>query len=182
MIIASDDDLTFDGNAHPIKLLVIFRHTIVDVDKRSGDIAVDGVGVVSGKLLGLLIRGGILRKSGLLELGGEFRAAFDEFDEALPGCGKENVELLYVGVETKFLEFRGDPFGVVFVVGRADVVRVGGEALHVGTEVVRARDGAELFFPLALGARRLRGISIERLLVGDDVMADRREREACEQE
>jgi hypothetical protein len=34
VIVASDDDFAFHGNAHALKLLVVFRNTVVDVDKR----------------------------------------------------------------------------------------------------------------------------------------------------
>src|SRR5229473_2531897 len=53
--VAGDDDLALHGNAHALELLVVFRDAVVDIDERSGDVAVDRVGVVSGELLGLLI-------------------------------------------------------------------------------------------------------------------------------
>ena len=79
------------------------------------------------------------------------------------------------------LNFASDPLGIVFVVGGADVVRARGKVLHVGAEIVRAGNGAELFFPLALGARRFGGIAEERLLVGNDVTANGRESQASKQ-
>ena len=78
-----------------------------------------------------------------------------------------------MGVETELLELRGDPFGIVFVVGRTDVVRTRGKALHIGTEIFRTGNGAQLFFPLAFGAGRFGGIAKERLLLSDDVVSDR---------
>src|SRR5260370_28071350 len=106
---------------------------------------------------------------GFLELGDELWAAFDKFDEAFFRSWKEDIELLDVRVETKLLEFSGDPFGVVFVVWRTDMVRARREAVHVSAEIVPARDGAELLFPLAFGAGRFRGGAEERLLLGGAV-------------
>src|SRR2546429_9997534 len=83
-----------------------------------------------------------------------------------------------MGVETKLLQFRRDPFGVVFVVGRTDVVRTRGEALHVSAEILRAGNGAQFLFPLAFGAGKFGGVAKKRLLVSDDVMADRSKRDA----
>src|SRR5207302_7175947 len=88
VVIARDDDLALHGNAHAIELLVVLRDTVVHVDELSGDVSVDRVRVIGGKLLGLLIRGGILRKRGLLKLGCEFRAAFDQLNSAFRGRGK----------------------------------------------------------------------------------------------
>src|SRR5258707_793040 len=167
--VARDDNLPLYRNAHALELLVVFRDSVVNIDERSGHVAIDRVSVIGGKLLGLLIGGGILHKRGLLELGNELRAAVDKLDETFFRRGKEDVKLLDVCVETKLLEFRGDPFGVVLVVGRANVVRVRGKSLHVSAEVVRTGNGTELLFPLAFDAGRLGGIAEKRLLVSDDV-------------
>src|SRR6266436_2398846 len=80
-------------------------------------------------------------------------------------------------IETELLEFCGDPFGVLFVIGRADVVRARRETLQVSAEIVRAGDGAEFLFPLALRPRRFGRVAEQRLLVGSDMVAERRERE-----
>jgi hypothetical protein len=48
----------------------------------------------------------------------------------------------------------------------------------VSTKIIRARNGAKFFLPLAFRPRRFGGVTKERLLVGDNVIADRREREA----
>src|SRR6185312_3955562 len=45
-------------------------------------------------------------------------------------------------------------------------VRMRGEMLHVGAEIVGAGDGTEFFFPLALGARVVGGVAEEGLVVG----------------
>ena len=66
-------------------------------------------------------------------------------------------------VEAPLLEFGEHPLGVVLVVGRADVVRAGGEALHVVALVLGLGDGAEFRFPIALCAGGSRGISVQRL-------------------
>jgi hypothetical protein len=125
----------------------------------------------------LLIRGGVNRKRGFLELGDKLGTTVDELDYTLFGRRKENIELLDVGIEAELFEFGGDPFGVVFVVGRTDVVGPGREPLHIGAKIIGSGNGAQLFFPLALGARGCGGVAEERLLVGDDVIAEWGERE-----
>src|SRR5260370_28000127 len=94
---------------------------------------------------------------GFLELGDELWAAFDKFDEAFFRSWKEDIELLDVRVETKLLEFSGDPFGVVFVVWRTDMVRARREAVDVSAEVFPGRNGAEVLFPPAFDAGRVGG-------------------------
>ena len=74
--------------------------------------------------------------------------------------GEENVEGLDAGVETPLFEFGEHPLGVVLVVGRADVVRTRGEALHVVAQVLGLGDGAEFRFPVALSAGGSGGISV----------------------
>ncbi len=99
-----------------LEYFVVLGDAVIHVDERRGDIAVGGIRVVGGKLLGLLIRGGICGQRGLLQLGGEVRPALDEFDEALFRRGEEHVEGFDMRVEAKFFELRQNPLGVVFVV------------------------------------------------------------------
>ncbi len=110
----------------------------------------------------MLVGGGIDGESRFLQLGGEFRR-LDQFYDPHFRSRKQNVESLDVGVETPLLEFGQHPFGVVLVVRRADVMRTGGEALHVVAQVLGLGDGAEFCFPIALSARRCRGITVKRL-------------------
>ncbi len=116
VVITSDDNLAFDRDTQALELFVVLGNSIVHVDEGSGHVPVNRVSVIRGKLLGLLIRCGILRKRRLLELCGELWPAFHEFYDALLRRWEEHVKLLDVGIETEFFEFRGDPFGVVFVV------------------------------------------------------------------
>src|SRR4029077_14046728 len=90
--IARDDDRAFYGDAMAIEGFVVFGDAVVDVHERAGDVAVGGIGVVRRELLRLLIRGGILRDSGFLQLGGETRAACYQFDEALFWRREKNAE------------------------------------------------------------------------------------------
>ncbi len=53
--VSRDDNLPLNGDAHALELLVVLGDSVVDVDKRSGDVAVDRVSVIGGQLLGLLI-------------------------------------------------------------------------------------------------------------------------------
>ncbi len=55
VVVTRDDDFPLYGNTHAVELLVILGDTIVNVDERSGHVAVDRVSVIGGKLLGLLI-------------------------------------------------------------------------------------------------------------------------------
>ena len=123
MKIAGDHDLALHGNTHALQLFVIFRNAVVHVNQRRGNISVLRISVIGGQLLGLLVRRGILRQRRLLQLGGKFRPAFDQFHHALHWRGKKHVELFDVGIETELLEFRREPLGVFLVVGRTDVVR-----------------------------------------------------------
>ena len=117
VVVARDDDLPLHGNTQALELLVVLGDSVVDVDERSGHVAIDRVSVISGQLFGLLVRGGVLRKRRFLELGNELRAAFDKLNDAFFGRGKKNVKLFDVRIETELLEFCGDPFGVVLVSG-----------------------------------------------------------------
>ncbi len=161
--VARDYDCALDGDAHAVEFFVVIRDAVVDVNQRSGDVAVGGVGVIGGQLFGLLVGSGIDGQHRFLEFGGEFRG-FDQFDDSNFWSGKENVETFDVGVQAPFLEFGEHPLGIVFVIGRADVVRASGEALHVVALVLGLGYGAELGFPIALGARRSCGITVQRLL------------------
>ena len=69
--------------------------------------------------------------------------------------GEEHAKSFDVRVQTPGSELRQNPFGVVFVVGRADVVRICGQTAHVLAHVVGHGKGAELLFPLAFRARAL---------------------------
>ena len=143
-------------------MLVVIRGAVVDVNQRRGDVAVGRVGVVSGKLFRLLVRGRIDGQRRLLQFGREFRG-LEQFDDAHFRRGKQHVEIFDTGIETPLLEFSQHPFGVVLVIGRAYVVGAGGEALHVVALVLGLGDGAEFCFPIALDSRRSRGIAVQRL-------------------
>ncbi len=52
-VVARDDDGAFHGNTHALELFVIIGNAKIDVDERSGDVAINRIGVVRGKLLGL---------------------------------------------------------------------------------------------------------------------------------
>ncbi len=160
--IARDGNRSLDRDAHARQLLVVIRSAVVDVHQRRGNIAVTRVGVVGGKLFRLLVGGGIDGQRRLLQLGGEF-CGLEQFDDAHFRGGKQHVESFDVGVEAPLLEFGQHPLRVVLVIGRTYVVGAGGEALHVVALVLGLGDGAEFRFPLALAARRSRGITVQRL-------------------
>jgi hypothetical protein len=70
-----------------------------------------------------------------------------------------------VGVESKFFVLGENPFGVVFIVRRADMMWVGCQPLHVRSKVCRAWHCTKLLFPLALDAGGIGGVTRERRLV-----------------
>ena len=79
------------------------------------------------------------------------RSALDEFDETLFGRGKKHVEGFDVRVQAEFLELGQDPFGIVFIVRRADVMRMRGKPLHISAKVGRIRRSAKFLLPVAFG-------------------------------
>src|SRR5579859_4882192 len=90
------------------------------------------------------------------------RSAFHKFNQALLRCGIEHVEILDLRFESKLLEFRGNPLGVLFVVVRPYVVRMRGKTLHISAMIRWIGNGAHLFFPLALNAGRIRAEAEKR--------------------
>ena len=153
--VTGDDDGASDRNAKPVEFVVILGPAVVHVHERRRHVAVDGVRVVARQLLALLARRRIDRHRGLFESCREFRG-LHEFEQALLRGGKEHVELLDRRVPAPFLELRHDPFGVVLVVRRADMMRPRAQALHVGLEIRRLRQGPEGLVP-GFGARLRRG-------------------------
>ncbi len=160
--VTRDHDCTLDRNAHALEFLVVVRDAVVDVNQRGSDVAVRRVGIVGGKLFGLLVGCGIDGQRRLLQFGSEFRG-FEQFYDPHFRSGKQSIESLDVGIETPLLEFGEHPFGIVLVIRGADVVRTGGEALHVVAQVLGLGDRAKFGFPIALGARRRRGIATQGL-------------------
>ena len=158
--VARDHDCAFDGNAHAVEFVVVFAIAIVHVDERGGDVSVGGVGVVGGELFGGLVRCGVDRQNWFLQFGAELRGG-DQFQDALFRRGKQYVEGFDLGVESPFFEAGEDPFGVVFVVGRADVVRSGAEAAHVFANVGGEDAVLKFLFPVAFGGGSLGGVAEE---------------------
>ena len=85
----------------------------------------------------------------------------DQFERALFRRREEHVEGFDLRVQAPLLELRQHPLGVVLVVGRADVMRPRGEALHVIVQVLGAGNGAEHHFPVVLGTRRFRRVAAQ---------------------
>ena len=91
--VARNGDGPFHGDAEALKALVVFRDAIVHVNKRGGNVAIAGEGVVGRKLFGFLPGGWINGKGGLFELGGELHfavvtLAIEKFKLAFLGRGK----------------------------------------------------------------------------------------------
>ena len=160
--IARDGNGSLDRDPHARQFFVVIRSAVVDINQRRGDVAVGRVGVVGGKLFGLLVGGRIDGQRRLLQFGGEFRG-LEQFDDAHFRRGKQHVESFNAGVEPPLLEFGQHPFRVVLVIGRTHMVGAGGEALHVVALVLGLGDGSELRFPIALDPGGSRGIAVQRL-------------------
>ena len=158
--ITRDYDGTLHGHSQAVEPLVVFGHAVVDIDQRRRDIAIDRVGVVGGQLLVVLAGGGIASYGRLGELGRETLRR-DHFEGARLGSGEEHLEGFDVGVQAPLFELRQDPLGVVLIVGRADVMRAGGQALHVVVQILGAGSGAEHYLPVVFGVRRFRRVAAQ---------------------
>src|SRR5262249_60214000 len=53
--IARNHDGSLHRDAKAVEFFVVFGNSVVHIDERRGDIAVNGIGVVSGQLLALLV-------------------------------------------------------------------------------------------------------------------------------
>ena len=63
-----------------------------------------------------------------------------------------------MGIESPLFEFRENPFCVVFIVGRADVMRTRAHAAHVFAYIVADDAVLKFLLPLVLGAGGLGGV------------------------
>jgi len=181
-----------DGPLHRyaelFQLLVILRYPVIYIDQRRGDVSIPGKRVEGRQLLGFLVGSGIFRQAGLFEFCRKFclaicsirAAAIEQFNLPLLRRREEHVIGFDVRLQAKFLELCRDPLGVVLVVRRTDVVRPRRKTLHVGAKILRARDGAQLLFPLPLHPRGFRGIAIQRRIIGSHMSANRGKRDSRE--
>jgi hypothetical protein len=69
----------------------------------------------------LLIGRGILRQGRFLKFGDKVRATTDKLEEAFLWRGKQDVEGFDMRIQAELPVLGEDPFGVVFVIGRANV-------------------------------------------------------------
>ena len=99
-----DHDRALDRDAQPLEPHVVLGHPVVDEDQRRGDVAVRRVGVVGGKLLGLLARRRIVRERRLAQPGGEAASGARSSTTPLARGGEEDVEGLDPRVEPPGLE------------------------------------------------------------------------------
>ena len=167
VVVLGDDDRAFHRNAQAVELFVVFGQPVVHEHERSSHIAVRGIGVVGGKLLGFLIRRGIDCERGLFEFRRELRR-LDHFQHANFRSRKEDVESFNVRVESPFFEAGQDPLGIVLVVRRADVVRARTQVLHVGPQVCGVGDGTEFILPVPLGLAGAGRVAIKSGFVGSE--------------
>src|ERR1019366_9148532 len=74
--------------------------------------------------------------------------------------GEQHVEGLDLRVEPELLELRQHPLGVVFVVGRADVMWVRAQPLHGVAQVFWIGQTTKLRLPFALGGGVRRRVAV----------------------
>ena len=162
--VARDDDLPLHVHAAPLQLLVVARHSVVDVDELAGHVAVDRVGVVGRQLLGGLPRGRVLRERRLREARGETLGR-DQFQHALPRRGEEHVVALDLDLVAPRAEEAGHELRVQPPLLRADVVRPRGEPPHPVAQVLLAQERVEARFerPLARGRGRVEALQRRRV-------------------
>ena len=121
--VTGDDNFPFDIDAATGEVLVVIRHTVVEIDEISGDIAIAAVDVVSGH--GVRPRRALIsRDRRLLQAGDKLRGGH-QFQRVLLEGGIENLERLNLRVPAPLLEQIPHRLGVRLIVGRADVVRLG---------------------------------------------------------
>ena len=83
----------------------------------------------------------------------------DKFENACLRSWVEDVELFHVGVPAPLFIARHEPFGVLLLVFRTDIMGMRGKPDHIGVNSRRVRDPAEFSFPFQLGCRPSRGKS-----------------------
>ncbi len=126
--VADDDDLAFDLDGSAGQILVVVIHSIVRVDQLAGDVAIAAICVVGSHPVGAG-RGCIAGDRGLAQGGCEVSGG-RELERVVLECRVQHVELLDLGVPTPLAELVAHPFGIGLVVGRPDLVGLGGQALQ----------------------------------------------------
>src|SRR5436190_20162726 len=71
------------------------------------------------------------------------------------GSRKEHIEVFNVCVPSPLFELGEHPFGILSVVGRADMMRTRAHQPHVLAQVFGAGDSAKLCLPITLHLRRI---------------------------
>src|SRR5581483_11569647 len=89
-----------------------------------------------------------------------------KFEHTLTRGWEENVESFDVRVVAPLAELTQNPFGIVLIVWRADMVRVRGDAAHVLALLIGCRNGAKADFPFPFGGGAAGCVAIERGDVG----------------
>src|SRR6185437_1342091 len=92
---------------------------------------------------------------------------------------EKNLECFNMRVPAKFFELSEQPFAVLLVVRRADVMRARGEKLHILLHVVWGRNRAELLLPALFRRARITEESTEAGLLL--LLANRHERKTKNQ-
>src|SRR5208283_2695417 len=140
---------SIDGDVTGPLVFVVLRQAVVDEHQRPRHVAVNRISVVGRKLLRLLVRRGINRQRRFLEFGREL-CRLNHFEHPHLRSGEQHIERLDVRIQPPFLEAGQDPFRIVLVVRRSDVVRARAETSHVLPKIGRVGNSAELRLPIAL--------------------------------
>ena len=121
--VTSDDDLAFDVDAQLFKLIVVRGHSIIDINKLAGHIAVDRVSVIGRQLI-RLTRSRVFRYGRFFQHGLK-TSWLDHFKHSLSWCRKQDLELFKLRVDAPRLVLVANPFRILFVVSRTNVMRLG---------------------------------------------------------
>jgi hypothetical protein len=152
--IACDGDLALDINAHALERLVVLGHAVVHVDQRRRDIAIALERDIRRQLV---LRAGRRGVAGDRRFGQRRLEALlaQELEPDLDRRRVEHLDGLDLRVPTPVLEPLQRHLGVELVVGRADMVGLGGHGLHPLAHLGRTDRGVELRLEIGRAGRTL---------------------------
>ena len=133
--VSRDHYLSLDADAAAVEFLVVGGRSVVHVHERTANITVDGIGIVSRQLFLLLARSRVFFECRFVQLESKFLRC-RHLDEAGLRRREQHLEFLDLRLEAKRLELVRNELCVFFIIGRSQIVRLGGETLHPVAQVV----------------------------------------------
>ncbi len=137
--ISRDHDRTFHRDTQPFQPLIVLWNSVIHIHERPRDISIRRICVIRRKLLVCLIRCGIDLLRGFLKRCRE-TDRLEQFDRAFFWSREENVKRLHLRLKAEFLELHEDPFGILFVVRRSEMMGTSGKPPHVFAQILLTRD------------------------------------------